>query len=82
MKFEAAVPMSATLMLSYIMGDNGTTDGAAMEVAAALLTNPTNDENFSLNFEISFVDVEAEFSGEAADEDAFGIYVEMLAVIP
>lgn len=74
MKFDAQFPMSATAMFSYINVDNGN-DQDWFEFAAALLTNPTNDENFSVNLEVRYVDMDD-------DDDAIGVYLEMLAIIP
>ncbi len=69
--------MSATLMLSQLEPDADTDDDELFEIAIALLTNPTNDENFALNAEIEIVDPAADGA-----KSETGIYVEMLALIP
>lgn len=71
--------MSGTLMIAYAEPNDDADDDNIMEVTAALLTNPTKDANFALNFEVSYITPD---SASDADLDTLGIYVEMLAVIP
>ncbi len=47
-----------------------------IELALQLLTNPTDDENFALNFEPRFID------REVSDDDEIANIIEVLAVIP
>ena len=73
------IPMSATLMFSYydqVDDDDLAEDDELMEVAVALLTNPTDDANFAINAEINFI------SAAADDADSVGFFLEALAVIP
>lgn len=73
-------PMSVTGNIAYVDpnddDDAGGEDDEIMEIAIALLTNPTKDENFALNFEGRYIDRGADDSSE------FGLFVEALAVIP
>jgi len=77
----APVPMSATLMLDWIdpyQDDTGPqgADDDSFEVAVALLTHPTSDEHVAFT-------VEARSIFQAADDsDEFGLFVELLAIIP
>lgn len=73
------VPMSATLSLNYLDAvddDDIAEDDEGTEIAVALLTNPTDDENFSLNVEARSI------TRGLDDSDEFGVYLEMLAIIP
>lgn len=82
-RFQTATPMSATLMVDYLEPNDDADDDEQLEVAAALLTNPTSDENFSLNFEARFIQRGEASIGTTADEDnEVGFFVEALAVIP
>jgi hypothetical protein len=74
--------MSATLMISYIDDDDdadlsGIGPVEEMEVAVALLTKPTNSDNFGLNVELSYTSPE----DSDADEE-IGFFVELLGIIP
>jgi len=87
-KLPTAKPMSVTGMLQYVSydeGDVGPGDTNTLEVAVALLTNPTNDPNFGVNFELAYATVSAsgdydinETPGDQTDDvnginpDAFG----------
>ena len=77
MKFDGApVPMAATLMASYLMWDLDVADDQDwLEIAAALLTQPTGDENFNLNLEVRYID-------QDDLDDSIGFFLEMLAIIP
>jgi hypothetical protein len=73
--------MSATAMLSNNMYD--TADVAPMEIAVALLTNPTGDSNFAVNYELSIYMADDSFiSHMGAADDATTVAIEFLAVIP
>jgi len=76
--YQFSDKMSATLMVSFLSYDEEIEDPAfpEMEVALALLTMPTGDQNFGLNFELEYN------SAVDMDDDEVGFYVEMLAVIP
>ena len=73
-------PMSLTANIAYVDpnddDDAGGEDDEILEIAIALLTNPTKDENFALNFEGRYIDRGADESNE------FGLFLEALAVIP
>lgn len=72
-------PMSLTANIAYVDpvdDDDVAEDDDLIEIAIALLTNPTKDENFALNFEGRYIDRAADDSSE------FGLFVEALAVIP
>ncbi|MDA3962944.1 MAG: hypothetical protein PF961_19340 [Planctomycetota bacterium] len=70
------IPMSVTAMVSYFEPDDEVDDDEEVEFALALLTNPTNDANFAVNAELSYI------SASADDSDSFGIFLEALAIIP
>jgi len=70
------VPASVSLFLNYVEPDDDTDDDESLEIALALLSNPTDNENFSLNAELAFI------SRELDDGDEFGFFVEALAVVP
>lgn len=77
--------MSVTGMLSYVSVDNGgSSDPTGIELAVALLTTPTGDSNFAVNYEISFTSEEEGFGDSTAtvDNDVLWLGVEFLAVIP
>ena len=65
---------SGTLMVSYWEPNDDADDDEAFEFAAAILTNPTGDSNFAVNFEVGMVSTDA--------DDTLTIMFEALAVIP
>lgn len=69
-------PMWATLSLNYVEPNDDADDDESIEIAAALLTQPTDDDNFGLNFELAYI------SHSGDDRNEFGLFVEALAVIP
>ncbi len=88
-------PMSVTAMVQYVGYDEGDLGNqkksSTVEVAVALLTNPTKDPNFGLNYEISYATVKNDGVDATlptavdlgADEtDAIIVSVELLALIP
>lgn len=90
-KLPVDMPTSVTLMLDYAMladdGAAGSGDDVEMnemEIAVALLMNPTKDANFATNVEIRSISRDLDVGGSTVDIDAdeFGIFFEMLAVIP
>jgi hypothetical protein len=79
--YEIDDTKSVTGMISNNMWD--TADVAPMEIAVALLTMPTGDANFAVNYELSIYDADDSgitHMGAADDATTFG--VEFLAVIP
>lgn len=74
--FGTDIPMSATIMASYWDPNDDADDDEVLEIALALLTNPTDDANFALNAEFRYVSVEED------DLDLTGFYLEALAIIP
>jgi hypothetical protein len=76
--FGTDTPMSASLFISHVEPNSDFDDDEIMEIAVALLTNPTNDENFSLNFEVRSISRDDVVSTDSE----FGVFVEALAVIP
>ena len=68
--------MIGSLMIDWIDPSDTAEDDAELEIAAALLTNPTNDANFAVNVEVAYI------SAEADDSNAFGVFLEALAIIP
>lgn len=68
--------VSATGMFSYYEPNDDADDNEDMEIAVALLTTPTGDDNFALNAEIGYL------MAGADDSDAFILSLEALAVIP
>lgn len=81
-KLPTGVPMSLTGMLDYLMIDDGNETGSEMEIAVALLANPTKEDNFATNLEARFITRDLEDLGGGDDSDEFGIFFEMVAVIP
>ena len=94
-KLPTTKPMSVTGMVQYVSYDEGDLGleekTSAVEVALALLTNPTNDPNFGVNFEISYKTV----TNDGIDDTTFGaldlgedetdailVSIELLALIP
>jgi hypothetical protein len=75
LKDALPVPASVTLMIDYFELDKAA-NSDELEVAIALLTNPTSDSNFGVNVELAYVDV------GATTGDKIGLYFEALAVIP
>jgi hypothetical protein len=72
-------PMSITGSINWYDpndDDDIREDDDGLEIAIALLANPTDDENFSTNVELQYI------SRSADDSNEFGIFVEALAVIP
>ncbi|MFW5698935.1 MAG: hypothetical protein ACOCYN_03690 [Planctomycetota bacterium] len=84
--FATDTPMAGTLMLDYVSVDAGDANPGdddmfnVFEVAAALLTQPTNEENVALNFELRYLMRDAD--AEVEDVDEIGVFVELLAIIP
>ncbi len=84
--FATDTPMAGTLMLDYVMVDAGDLNPgdddafSVFEVAAALLTQPTNEENVALNFELRYLMRDAD--ADVEDVDEIGVFVELLAIIP
>lgn len=84
----AGVPMSGTFMVQYVQADveNGTdASPSALEVALALLTNPTNDPNFGVNFELGFMTTDrdgTQTDGLDDELDSIWVAAEFLALIP
>lgn len=85
----APKPMSGTLMAQYIaatdydLGANAIStgnDSTILEVAAALLTNPTGSANFGLNFELAYQTLDSDALDDTVDSVSAAI--EMLALIP
>lgn len=68
--------MIGSLMIDWIDPSDTAEDDAELEIAAALLTNPTNDANFAVNVEVAYI------SAEADDANAVGVFLEALAIIP
>lgn len=81
-KLPTGVPMSVTGMLDYLMMDSGDETGSELEIAVALLANPTKEDNFATNLEARFISRDLEDLGGGEDMDEFGIFFEMVAVIP
>jgi hypothetical protein len=85
-KFTTDTPMAATLMVDYVdidMGDISDDDDTTIEIAVALLTQPTKEENVGLNVEFRYIMRDQTLGGADVDDiDEFGIFVELLAVIP
>lgn len=69
-------PMSLTGSINYFEPNDDNDDDEGIEIAVALLANPTNNDFFSTNAEVRYITREAE------DSDEFGIFFEALAVIP
>jgi hypothetical protein len=72
-------PMSITGSINWFDpndDDDIREDDDGLEIAVALLANPTDDENFSTNVELQYI------SRSADDANEFGIFIEALAVIP
>ncbi|MDA3962239.1 MAG: outer membrane beta-barrel protein [Planctomycetota bacterium] len=59
-----------------VMDDDLRSNDEALEVAFAVLTNPTADANFAINAEARYI------ARATADSDEFGLFLEALAVIP
>jgi len=87
---SAPCPMSGTLMLTIVQADaesgvdlgQGTADdSSSMELAVALLTNPTGDSHFGVNAELAYQTVSSDAAGV---DDLKGILfaLEAIAVIP
>lgn len=80
-KYQFTPKAAGSLMVTFLDdNDDGPGDaiwGEEMEVALALLTTPTDSENFGVNFELEFVTPEAD-----GLEDEVGVYVEFLGIIP
>ena|GEM_PF-4430481 len=95
-KLSTTQPMSVTGMLQYVSYDEGDIgDGetaSVLELAVALLTNPTNNPNFGLNYEISYATVSDDgvVVENVGDPSPFGFdkqndlrfSIELLALIP
>ena len=71
---------SVTGMLSMI--DEEQDDALGMELALALLTNPTGDANFAVNYELAMYMADDASTFRTGAEDATNIRIEFLAVIP
>lgn len=71
---------SVSLQLAYLEPNDDADDDEVLEVTGALLTTPTNDANFAVNYELSFID--RGDLGTGADRGEVNAYVEFLAVIP
>jgi hypothetical protein len=71
---ELSFPMAVSLMVDTVMDQEADTTNT--EIAVALLTNPTSEDNFGVNLEIQYVDYEND------DDDTMGVYLEWLAVLP
>ena len=85
--FAFAENMSGTLMIQNVMNTvdvSGTeTEQTQMEIALALLTTPTGDSNFAVNYELFFMTDETETGGTStAETQTIGAAVEFLAIIP
>lgn len=92
--FKTDTPMAATFMLTYVEpndteagdptgGHAAGDDDENMEIAIALLTQPTRDANFGLNLELRYISRgDLGLAGPAADRNEIGIFAEALAVIP
>jgi len=68
---------SGTLMISYVEQNDEVDDDEIMEVAVAVLTTPTGNENFGINYELEYNTIATDGA-----EDQVGAFVEFLAVIP
>lgn len=68
------IPMSLTGMIDWI--DPGSSTAEGLELALALLTNPTDETGFALNFEARYI------MRDQSDADEFGVFIEALAVMP
>ena len=73
---------SVTGMLSYLEENGDNDDDESMELAIALLTNPTGDANFAVNYELALYMAGDASTVRTGVEDATTISVEFLAVIP
>ena len=71
---------SVTGQIAYLDPNDDTDDDEVMELTAALLTNPTGDSNFAVNYELSFID--RGDLGAGADRGQVSAFVEFLAIIP
>lgn len=71
---------SVTGMLSML--DEEQDDAMSMELAVALLTNPTGDANFAVNYELAMYMADDASTMRTGTEDATNIRIEFLAVIP
>lgn len=68
---------SGTAMISYYEPNDDADDDESIQFALAVLTTPTGDSNFAMNFELSITTYE----DDAADDVVY-IGIEALAVIP
>ena len=71
---------SVTGQIAYLDPNDDADDDEVMELTAALLTTPTGDSNFAVNYELSFID--RGDLGAGADRGQVSFYVEFLAIIP
>jgi hypothetical protein len=71
-------PMSVTVMVQHVEGEQDELEADANEVSAALLTNPLDVSNFGLNFEIAWSKVEVDDGATTTDSKNIGFFVEGL----
>lgn len=76
--YAFAENMSITGRVAYINPSDEADDDEGFEPAIALLTNPTGDANFAVNYELLF----QSWGDNASGEDTTMFSVEFLAVIP
>lgn len=85
--YAFAEKMSGTFMVQWVEGtvDNAGTEDTEtqLELSLALLTTPTGDSNFAVNYEIFLMTEEVENGGTTqSEEQTLGGAVEFLAIVP
>lgn len=76
---------SVSLTIGYVsidVDDPVDESASEMEIAVALLTMPTQDENFALNVEGRYISRDYEDLTGSDDLNEFGVFLEMIAQIP
>ena len=70
--------MRGSVYAAYVDPDSDGDDDEIIDLTVALLTAPTGDANFALNYELTYVSE----AGAVNDTDSIIAAVEFLAVIP
>lgn len=75
-RLPTTLPLSVSLMLDWIDPALDADDDAGLELALALLANPSGDDRFACRAEARLI------TREAADSNEYGLFLEALAVLP
>ena len=72
--FKMTPHLVGTLMADWINPSTEAVDDDEVELAAALLTHPTANEHFALNFEAAYI--------HGYKDNSVGLFLELLAIMP